>query len=72
MSIDEVKEAVLDRVEPDDAEREANRQMFDRIAGFIADEFDREARLMGSTAKGTFMSGDKDLDIFVFFDPDVS
>ncbi|MDY6778276.1 MAG: nucleotidyltransferase domain-containing protein, partial [Candidatus Nanohaloarchaea archaeon] len=36
----------------------------------INDSFGREARLMGSLAKRTFLSGDKDLDIFVFFDTD--
>lgn len=72
MQADEVRAQVLEDVLPDAEERAANQEMFDRIRDFIADEFGREARLMGSTAKGTFMAGDKDLDIFVFFDESVS
>lgn len=46
--------------------------MFGQIRSFIRDEFDRDARLMGSIAKDTFLTGDNDLDIFVFFPTDTS
>ncbi|MDY6769905.1 MAG: CCA tRNA nucleotidyltransferase [Candidatus Nanohaloarchaea archaeon] len=67
MDHDAVREEVLDRVAPSDEEAAESRELFSRIQAFIDDEFDRDAELMGSTAKGTFMAGDKDLDIFVFF-----
>ncbi|MDY6766291.1 MAG: CCA tRNA nucleotidyltransferase [Candidatus Nanohaloarchaea archaeon] len=67
MDHSEVREQVLDTVAPSTAEAEQSRELFSRIEQFIADEFDRDAMLMGSTAKGTFMSGDKDLDVFIFF-----
>jgi hypothetical protein len=72
MSHEEVREKVLEKVSPSDEEAEESLDMFSRIQGFIEEEFGREAELMGSTAKGTFMAGDKDLDIFVFFEPEVA
>ncbi len=68
---DELRRSVLDRVLPGDDARAESRAMFEEIAAFVADEYGRDARLMGSTAKDTFLAGDKDLDIFVFFDTDV-
>ncbi len=68
MDTDAVRDEVLDRVLPGEAERAENQDRFAQIRDFIADEFGKDAALMGSTAKDTFMSGDKDLDIFVFFD----
>ncbi len=67
MDAHDVRQAVLDRVSPSEEEEEQSQQLFERIRDFVQDAFDRDAALMGSTAKGTFMSGDKDLDIFVFF-----
>ncbi|MDY6761842.1 MAG: CCA tRNA nucleotidyltransferase [Candidatus Nanohaloarchaea archaeon] len=67
MSHADVREQVLDEVLPSDTEAEESRDLFSRIQAFVDDEFDRDAELMGSTAKETFMAGDKDLDIFVFF-----
>lgn len=72
MDSEAVKKNVLDDVYPDDAERNQNQELFQQIQEFIQDKFDVEARLMGSTAKDTFIAGDKDLDIFIFFPTDVS
>ncbi|MDY6770657.1 MAG: CCA tRNA nucleotidyltransferase [Candidatus Nanohaloarchaea archaeon] len=66
------EDEVLEQVWPDEAERRRSREQFKEIQRFIEDEFDRQAELMGSLAKGTFLAGDKDLDIFVFFDADTS
>ncbi len=67
---DDIEDSILDRVLPEQAERDKNRERFARIKEFIEDSYDVDARLMGSTAKGTFISGDKDLDIFVMFPAD--
>ncbi len=67
---DRVREDVLEQVLPEQEERDQNWEMFSRIQEFIEDNYDVEARLMGSTAKNTFISGDKDLDIFVLFPTD--
>ncbi|MFB6294491.1 MAG: CCA tRNA nucleotidyltransferase, partial [Candidatus Nanohaloarchaea archaeon] len=71
MDHDDVRREVLEEVAPSTEEAEQSKELFSRIQAFIDDEFDREAELMGSTAKGTFMAGDKDLDIFVFFPEDM-
>ena len=63
----DLKQKVLDRILPEERERQESQQMFEKIREFIAEEYGLEAGLMGSLAKDTFLSGDKDLDIFVFF-----
>lgn len=67
MTREDIKEQVLERVYPGEDELLENEEMFVKIRGFIKEAFDLDAKLMGSTAKDTFISGDKDLDIFVFF-----
>ena len=63
----DLKQKVLDRILPEEKERQESQQMFEKIKDFVSEEFGLEAGLMGSLAKDTFLSGDKDLDIFVFF-----
>ena len=58
---------VLKKVRPDADEVVANQMMFDDIKKFIKEKYSIDARLMGSVAKNTFLAGDKDLDIFIFF-----
>lgn len=66
-----VEDAVLDKVWPDDHEAEQAQDKFEQVRAFIQDRFGRDSALMGSLAKRTFLTGDKDLDIFVFFPSDV-
>jgi len=66
------REQILDDVWPSEGEQSAAQETFQDIKEYINEEHGREARLMGSLAKRTFLSGDKDLDIFVFFDTDTS
>ncbi|NOQ55588.1 MAG: CCA tRNA nucleotidyltransferase [Nanohaloarchaea archaeon] len=69
----EVTKAIFDhalkKIRPDTDEVVSNQIMFDDIRKFIKEKFKIEARLMGSVAKNTFIAGDKDLDIFIFFPP---
>jgi len=72
-----VIEAVRDRVEPDVAEREAMQTaigtLTDRVKDAIADlPVDAEVQLAGSTARDTWLAGDRDIDIFVAFSPDIA
>lgn len=60
---------VQKRIKPTVKEIESNSKVFNAIKSYIKSEFDVNAKLMGSVSKGTFMAGDKDLDIFIFFDP---
>jgi tRNA nucleotidyltransferase (CCA-adding enzyme) len=65
---------VRERVVPDDDERAemeaAAAEVVDRAAAAVA-ELDVEADVVrvGSTARGTWLSGDRDLDVFVRFPP---
>ena len=58
---------VVAKIKPDECEIVKSRELASRIALFIREKYDLDARLMGSVAKNTFLSGDKDLDIFVLF-----
>ena len=68
----QIFDEVVSRVKPNVAEVQASFELFTRIASFVKEEFGLSAKLMGSVAKDTFLSGDKDLDIFVFFPVSVS
>jgi len=70
--IEEIKSQVLKEIKPAESEIKAAKDKFDEIRQFIAQEYDKQSVLMGSVAKDTFLQGDKDLDIFVFFPPAVA
>ena len=64
---------VLKRIEPSLHEIHESHKLFTKIKDIIQkDNFNLQVKLMGSVAKDTFISGDKDLDIFVLFDTKVS
>ncbi|MCJ7450284.1 MAG: CCA tRNA nucleotidyltransferase [Candidatus Nanohaloarchaeota archaeon QJJ-9] len=65
-----IEEKVLKKTWPDQAEVKAVQKQFQDIKQFVKEEFGKKAGLMGSTAKRTFITGDKDLDIFVYFSKD--
>ncbi len=55
------------KIKPEDLEIRENKEMFLKIKNFINDKYKINAKMMGSVAKETFLKGDKDLDIFIFF-----
>ncbi|MHC1605008.1 MAG: CCA tRNA nucleotidyltransferase [Candidatus Methanofastidiosia archaeon] len=59
---------IMDSIRPTQHEQRQAQRIFDRAREFIERKYNRETILVGSVAKGTFLRGDKDLDIFVFFD----
>ncbi len=67
-----LKKQVLEQIWPPDEERDKAEEKFHEIKEYIKEAHGVKAELMGSLAKGTFISGDKDLDIFVFFPEDIS
>ncbi|MFW6382642.1 MAG: CCA tRNA nucleotidyltransferase [Haloferacaceae archaeon] len=75
-SLDSVLESVRERVTPTAAEHErlaaAVADLTDRAEAAIA-ERDVEADVVqvGSTARGTWLAGDRDIDLFVRFSPDL-
>ncbi len=77
MSFESVVAAVRDRVVPGDEERAALESVVsaltDRAEAAIADlPVEADVRLVGSTARGTWRAGDRDVDLFVRFPPSLS
>jgi len=71
-TFEDVADRVLERVEPSEAERTrleaATEALTDRAADAIADlPVDAEPLLVGSTARDTWLAGDRDIDLFVRF-----
>jgi tRNA nucleotidyltransferase (CCA-adding enzyme) len=71
-----VVDRVRERVTPDADERERLRAATDRLVerteAAVADlSVDADVILVGSTARGTWLTGDRDIDLFVRFPPDL-
>lgn len=65
-----ILKAVLKRIEPKSDEKCKVRELAKAIISQIR-EHGYSARVMGSVAKGTWLAGDVDIDIFVFFGQEV-
>ena len=59
-------ESILKRIRPTEEEKKQNEKIARKLINEINKE-GYEAILVGSRARNTFVSGDRDLDIFVFF-----
>jgi len=73
-SFEEIKREVLNRIRPKPEEREEISRVCNELLAAI-NELVRgkgEALLAGSIAKDTFLSGDRDIDLFVVYDTDMS
>jgi tRNA nucleotidyltransferase (CCA-adding enzyme) len=73
---DAVMARIRDRVEPDPAEREALDTAVERLVSRVEDAVadlpvETEIVLAGSTARDTWLAGDRDVDLFVCFPPDL-
>jgi tRNA nucleotidyltransferase (CCA-adding enzyme) len=74
--LDAVVARVRDRIDPSPDERqrmaEATATLLDRVEAATADlPVATDAIQVGSTARGTWLSGDRDIDLFVRFPPDL-
>lgn len=71
-SIEEIKKEALKRIKP----REEERRRIDKLCAELLDALngitEGEALLAGSIAKDTFLSGDRDIDIFIVYDKEMS
>jgi len=73
---DAIVERVRDRVTPDPEERDAldgaTERLVTRTEDAVADlAVDAEVTQVGSTARDTWLAGDRDIDLFVCFPPDI-
>ena len=76
MSFESVVDGVRDRVVPDEDElralEAAVEELTDRAETAIeALPVEADTKLVGSTARGTWLAGDRDIDLFVRFPPDL-
>lgn len=67
MELNSVLAKALKKINPKQTELQEALELFGKVQKFISEKFNLQAELMGSVAKDTFIRGDKDLDIFVFF-----
>jgi len=75
-SLDDVLATVHERVTPEAAERQrlasAATTLVDRAEAALDDrDLDGDVMQVGSTARGTWLAGDRDIDLFVRFPPDL-
>jgi len=75
-TLDDVLSEVDERVTPSPDERQrlaaAAERLVERAEAAIADHaVDADVLQVGSTARGTWLAGDRDIDLFVRFDPDL-
>jgi tRNA nucleotidyltransferase (CCA-adding enzyme) len=76
MSFESVVEAVRERVVPEASEVRAMERVVAELearAAAAIDELpvDADTELVGSTARGTWLAGDRDIDLFVLFSPEL-
>ncbi len=76
MSFESVVDEVRRRVVPDDAEtralESAVEELTERAASAIESlPVEADTKLVGSTARGTWLAGDRDIDLFVRFPPEL-
>ncbi|MDD5616089.1 MAG: CCA tRNA nucleotidyltransferase [Candidatus Methanoperedens sp.] len=75
--IDTIRASILSRIKPKEPEKLKLSALADSLISKInaigrAEGLDITAILVGSTARGTWLSGEHDLDIFIMFPPDAS
>ncbi len=66
-----LEEEVLGTVRPTAAERAHLAAVARKLIGAIGESGSAEGMLVGSVARDTFIRGDKDLDVFLLFDPEL-
>lgn len=71
MTRNPIEEEVLTRVLPTDAERAAATMMGEKLIAAVYEVAGIPAMMTGSVARGTWVKGDKDIDIFMLFPPEL-
>ncbi|MFO7926964.1 MAG: CCA tRNA nucleotidyltransferase [Halobacteriota archaeon] len=76
MSFESVVGEIRDRVVPDESEVEALESAVEALTERARSAIETlpvvaETKLVGSTARGTWLAGDRDIDLFVLFSPDL-
>ncbi len=67
-----LEEKILaEQLRPSDAEREYIQRVADRLLAAIKESGKAEGMVVGSIARNTWVKGDRDLDVFMLFPPDM-
>ncbi len=74
--INQIRASILSRIKPSEAEKARLASLAESIIARINAIADRDgisasAQLVGSSARGTWISGEHDLDIFIMFPPEI-
>ena len=72
MDVERVKKKVLEEYAPSDEELEELNSLYLEIKEFIEEHYDVETQFAGSASRGTCMTADKDIDIFILFPDSLS
>ena len=70
MEIEKVRERAVREFYPEKDELETSQEIFEEIEEFILEEYGLDSHFAGSASRGTCMTGDKDIDVFVLFPED--
>lgn len=75
-SINQIRASILSRIKPSEAEKARLASLAESIISRIniiagQEGISASAQLVGSSARGTWISGEHDLDIFIMFPPEV-
>src|SRR3990172_423539 len=73
--ISKIRTSILSRIKPRDVEKQKLQALAKSLISRIdtlGKGFNINSKLVGSSARGTWLSGEHDLDIFIMFPPDVS
>lgn len=71
MTRNAIEQEVLARVLPTDTERAAAQKMGEKLIAAVYEMAGVPAMMTGSVARGTWVKGDKDIDIFMLFPPEL-
>ncbi len=75
-NVKDIKQEVIKKVTPTEKERRDLLKLFEKIKKIILkkdkEKLIKKVELVGSVAKNTFLKGEGDLDIFIFFDESIS
>jgi tRNA nucleotidyltransferase (CCA-adding enzyme) len=71
MKWSKLRRKVLEKYYPEDVEKQELGGLFNEISEYIREEEGLKTFFAGSSGRGTFMKGDKDIDVFVLFPEDV-
>lgn len=72
MSRSRIETEVLSRILPTDRERTEAQEMGDKLIAAVREVAAVPAMMTGSVARGTWVRGDKDIDIFMLFPPELA